>query len=371
MSLKEIFCQDKAISVLQRAYAAGRSAHAYIFTGPEGVGKEKTAIEYARLLLCKAAVVEDDFADSCRQCESCKLIDTGSHPDYSLIYKELLEFTREGKGKKTPVDLPINVVREFLIEKISQKPTLSKRKVFIVRETEKLNASSQNALLKSLEEPPAYCTIILLCTRPEKLLPTTKSRCQMIRFSTIDQERIVEQLRQMDTESTHARYFARLAQGSLGLACQWARFQSGDTDLFQTKKRVLDSIADFRLDEALELAEGFLQDSKNLSADWAKADVQTSKTDINRRAHKTIIRIIISAFYDAMKTAVDPNSELINFDQKERIEELAARFTAEQAAEKIALAAKTILWVDSSVNEKLIFEYLLLNLAVSGTMPVH
>jgi DNA polymerase III subunit delta' len=150
MSLKEIYCQDRAISILQRALASERSAHAYIFAGIEGVGKFKTAFEWAKLLLCESPVTGKDFADSCGRCESCRLLEADSHPDFNHVYKELLEFTREGKGKKTPLDLPIDVIREFLIEKVSAKPSLSRRRVFVISEAEKLNDSSQNCLLKVL-----------------------------------------------------------------------------------------------------------------------------------------------------------------------------------------------------------------------------
>ena len=110
--------------------------------------------------------------------------DAGSHPDFNHVYKELLEFTEEGKDKKTPISFPIDVVREFVIAKASSKPTLSERKIFVVSEGEKLQDAAQNCLLKTLEEPPAYCFIILLCSRLDKLLPTIKSRCQIIRFCT-------------------------------------------------------------------------------------------------------------------------------------------------------------------------------------------
>ncbi len=118
MSLKEVFCQDRAIDVLQRAFASDKWAHAYIFAGPEGVGKFKTASEWAKLLLCAEPVIEDGFADSCGLCPSCRLFDAGSNPDFNHVYKELLEFTRDNKDKKTPVDLPIDVIREFLVAKV-------------------------------------------------------------------------------------------------------------------------------------------------------------------------------------------------------------------------------------------------------------
>ena len=365
MSLKEIFCQDKAISILQRALAAGKSAHAYIFAGPEGVGKFKTAREWAKLLLCKNPVIENGFADSCALCQSCRLFEAGSHPDFNAVYKELLEFTKDNKDKKTPVDLPIDVIREFLIEKVSTRPTFSQSKVFVVSEAERLNANSQNALLKVLEEPPEYCCIILLCTRLEKLFPTVKSRCQIIRFGPIDENRIIDKLKEMGIDGKKARYFARLAQGSLGRPCRWAQLELADANLYETKKDLIDSLSTCEYAEALDLAQWLLDESKKIAAVWAKLDETTSRTDINRRAQKTLIQIIISALHDTMKLNVTPDKEVINFDQKEQIKKLARRFDGEQAAEKIADAYKTMRWIDASVNEKLIFEQLLLNLAVS------
>ena len=90
MSLKEIFCQDKAISILQRGFTADKMPHAYIFAGVEGIGKFKTAREWAKMLLCKNPAAEDGFADSCSSCQSCLMFEAGSHPDFSHVYKELL-----------------------------------------------------------------------------------------------------------------------------------------------------------------------------------------------------------------------------------------------------------------------------------------
>ena len=370
MSLKEIFCQDKAVSVLQRAFAADKMPHAYIFAGAEGIGKFKTAREWAKLLLCKNPVIENDFADSCSLCQSCQFFEAGSHPDFSNIYKELLEFTKDGKGKKTPVDLPKDVIREFLIDKVSTRPTLSQRKVFVISEAERLNAASQNSLLKVLEEPPEYCCIILLCTRMEKLLPTTKSRCQIIRFGPIDEDRIIDKLKEAGLNEKKNKYFARLAQGSLGQACRWAQLEQADANLYQTKKELLDSLSTYEYADSLNLAQWLLQKSKNIADIWADIQKTTSKTDINRRAAKTLVQITISALHDAMKLNIESPQKIINFDQKEQITKLARRFNPEQAIEKINEAYKTALWIDSAVNEKLIFEQLLLNLATSDIIKI-
>lgn len=381
MSLKNIFCQDKAITILQQAFAADKMPHAYIFAGAEGVGKLTTAREWAKLLLCKSPVTENSFADlssaaaapplplrrvdSCGSCQSCQSLEAGSHPDFSIVYKELLEFTKDGKDKKTPVELPIDVIREFLINKVSIKPTLSERKVFVVSEAEKLNDSSQNALLKALEEPPAYCCIILLCTHTENLLPTTKSRCRIIRFGPVDQDIIIEKLSETGLDQKKTRYFARLAQGSLGQACQWAQLEQAGANLYQTKKELLDSLPTYKLADSLDLAYWLLEKSKKIADIWADLLKNASKTDINRKTAKSLVLIIISALHDVMKLNFADPQKIINFDQKEQIKKLAGRFGPEQAIKKISDAYKTILWIDSAVNEKLIFEQLLLNLAPS------
>ena len=370
MSIKEIFCQDKTVDILQRAFASGKWAHAYIFAGPEGVGKFKTAREWAKLLLCQKPVTENDFSDSCGACRACELFEAGSHPDFNHIYKELLEFTKDGKGKAPPVDLPISVIREFLVEKVSNRPTLSQRKVFVISEAERLNRSSQNALLKVLEEPPDYCSIILLCSRFEKLLPTTKSRSQILRFGMIDEDHIIEKLQQTGLEKTQGRYFGRLAQGSLGTAYQWAQLELAGANLYETKKELIRSLASYEIADALSLAEKTLNKSKKIAAAWGDLDKVISKKDINRRAAKTIVQIIISALYDVMNLTVMPTKEVINFDQTEKIKKLSGRFDAELAAEKISDCYKMLHWIESSVNERLIFEHLLLNLAESDRIGV-
>jgi DNA polymerase-3 subunit delta' len=370
MSIKEIFCQDKAIGILQKAFTADKMPHAYIFAGPEGVGKFKTAAQWAKLLLCENPVIESGFADSCGDCNCCRQFDAGSHADFHHIYKELVQFTREGKNKKTPVMLPIDVVREFLLEKIQVRPTLSKRKVFVISEAEKLNAPAQNCLLKALEEPPLFVTIIMLCTRADKLLATTKSRCRMIRFGAVDAQTITEQLEREGLDRQIALSFAAQSCGSLGMACSWAKLEMAGAGMYRIKTNIVDSISNYQYPDSLEVAEKLQKHSKTIADEWFKLEPETSKTDINRRAAKTVIQMIISALHDAMKLNIDPEKHIINFDQKPQINNLARRMDAETLAEKIQNTSHATQWIDSSVNEKLIFERILLNLAVSDTMTV-
>ena len=370
MSFREIFCQDKAIDLLQKAFISGRAAHAYIFAGPEGVGKFRTACEWAKLLLCHDPVIDNGFAEGCERCRSCQLFNTGSHPDFNHIYKELREFTEDGKGKPPPVDLPIDVIREFLIDKVSLKPSLSHRKVFVVDEAERLNISSQNSLLKVLEEPPLYCCIVLISSRLDKLLQTTRSRSQIIRFGPVAEDKIIENLMQTGLDEKLARYFSRLADGSLGMACQWAKLELADAKLYKTKNELVKSLADYEYADALDLADEFLGWGKKIAAVWADIDKATSNTDLNRRALKTIIRMVISVFQDVMGLNLKSAKEAVNFDQKELIEKMSLRCDPEQSAERIAYCYQLLHWIESSVNERLIFEHLLLSLRNFDTIQV-
>jgi DNA polymerase-3 subunit delta' len=372
MSLKDVFCQDRAVSLLRRAFAADRVPHAYIFAGPDGVGKFKTAFEWARLLLCGNPLEKDraESVDSCGACESCRALDANAHPDFNHIYKELLEFTQDGKDKTAPIDLPIAVIREFLVDKVSARPSLSRRKVFIVSEAEKLNKSSQNSLLKILEEPPGRCCIILLCTRLEGLLQTTRSRCRIVRFGPIDEDIILDKLSGAGIDRDRSLYFARLSQGSLGLAEGWAKLESAQVGLYDIKRQVVASVAELKYAEIPELAADLVDKSKAIAAAWADVDKKASRKDIGRTASKSVVGMVISAIYDAMNLTVRPGNEIINFDQKQRINELANRFDTDELAAKVADCCEILRYIEAGVNEKLVFEQLLFNLASSDRMRV-
>ncbi|MEN8126728.1 MAG: DNA polymerase III subunit [Planctomycetota bacterium] len=370
MLLKEVFCQDKALDSLQRAYAAGRMAHAYIFAGDDGVGKFTTAQSWAKMLLCEdkqTAGGKDAFTDSCGVCHSCQLFDAASHPDFRPIYKELVQFTKKGKNKKTPVDMPIDVIREFLIDKAANRPTQGQFVVYVMDEAEKVNAASQNALLKVLEEPPSYCVIILLCSRLDKMLPTTLSRCQLVRFGSIAESRIVERLTAEGIHETEAVFWARFSQGSLGRALAWAQLEIKDATAYALKRELVEKIAALQLPDAVDTAEWMGKTAKKIAAAWIANLDNVSTTDINRRAQKGLIRMVACLFSDVMRAGSESDAPA-NFDQGEYITALAQKIDPETAARNVELCYRMGKWVDSSVNEKLIFEQLLLNLANSDIL---
>ena len=373
MLLKEIFCQDKAIDSLQRAYAAGRMAHAYLFDGDDGVGKFTTAKSWAKMLLCEnKQPISDDpaFMDSCGACHSCQLFESGGHPDFRPIYKELVQFTKNGKNKKTPVDMPIDVIREFLIDKVANRPTQGQFVVYVMDEAEKVNAASQNALLKILEEPPSYCVIILLCSRLDKMLPTTLSRCQSIRFGQVAEDRIIERLTAEGIDPTEAIFWARFSQGSLGRAMAWAQLEIKDTDAYALKTELIEKISFLQLADAVDIAEWMGKTAKKIAAAWTSTSGNVSTTDITRRAQKGLIRMVACLFSDVMRVSSDASVSCVNQDQQGCVTALAQKIDAETAAGNVELCYRMHRWVDSSVNEKLIFEQLLLNLSNSDILSI-
>ena len=239
MRLSEIRHQDRALSILRRALASGRTHHAYLFDGPDGVGKEATALALAARLLCLGRPDDipgqgglfggtdepADDLDACGQCESCTLLGSGNHPDFQVIHRGLhtLHPDRTIRASKG-LFLVVELIRHFLIEPAVLKPTVGPRRVFLIRDAERMNEAAQNALLKTLEEPPGQAVLLLVTSSAERLLPTIRSRCQHLPFGLLPAEFVAEQVAsQANLAAARAQTLARLSNGRLGAALSWHR----------------------------------------------------------------------------------------------------------------------------------------------------
>jgi len=232
--------QDAAIDRLQRGLAADKVSHAYLFEGPEGVGKEMLASRFAQVLLC-AGPIETKVdgrkrIDACGECDDCRIFAAGNHPDYHRVHRMLAKMHPDSLVRnRKATQLGVDVIRHFLIEQALHSPVRGRAQVFVVIEGERMNDSAQNALLKTLEEPPGHSHIIVLTTSAAGMLPTTRSRCQTVCFGPLPTTFVEEMLiRQRKATPAAARFLAEYAEGRLGAA-----IRSHDTGLFEHLPEVL------------------------------------------------------------------------------------------------------------------------------------
>ena len=204
-SFREVVGNRKITEHLQEAISRGRVAHAYLFSGPDGIGKRFVAERFAAALLC-----EKKGSEPCGQCRSCLQMLGGNQPDVTYV-------------TRTKTVIGVDDIREQVNQPMSIKPYAGKYRIFLIDEAEKMNEAAQNALLKTLEEPPAYGVIVLLCSRAERLLETIRSRVVHLPFLPVGDEEIVAFLMEKyQIPDYRARLAAALAGGSPGMAAAFA-----------------------------------------------------------------------------------------------------------------------------------------------------
>jgi len=204
--------QERALRVLRSARARDRLPAAYLFTGPEGIGKRTAALELAASLSCEAG-----GESSCGACRSCHLVRDGRHPDVLVP---------ERSGNLIPKNPPASGGREReasgylseIIPRLQFAPVMGRWKVVLLDDAHEITDTAANFLLKTLEEPPSRTLFILVSAAEHRLLPTVISRCQRVRFSPLAEEQVLAILLRRGTDPALARRAAHLAGGSVGRA---------------------------------------------------------------------------------------------------------------------------------------------------------
>lgn len=232
VALDEIVGHERALAVLGAAIGSGRMHHAWIFHGPQGVGKFTTALALAAALLDPQTQWQKwggrDGAPLPRidpESPVQRMIRAGAHPDLFVVRKELASISSDDRVRQAKqTSIPLAVVREFLVEPASRTRAVTgdsaASRIFIVDEAELLNPQGQNALLKTVEEPPPGVVIILVTPRPDRLLPTVRSRCQRVGFAALTEDEVERLLARRAPELTpeQRRWLAAFSQGSPGAA---------------------------------------------------------------------------------------------------------------------------------------------------------
>jgi DNA polymerase-3 subunit delta' len=330
LSFDGIFAQDAAIGQLRRSIKADRLPHGLLFAGPVGVGKATTAAALAGWFLC-----EKPKADSpCGKCESCRAFSSGMHPDYHIITKELIRY-HDKTGKSKGIDLSIQVIRPEVVDKAAMKAAMGRGKVFIIEQAELMNPAAQNALLKTLEEPPGRSLLILLTDQPGQLLATIRSRCQMLRFAALDDATVLRELQKRGISKSMAADAIQFAGGSLGIALRW--IEDGVIEPAKQLIRQLDEIAAGK--PAAQLPDWFKSAADAYAEKQLERDELSSKDQATREALGLYLRLAADHIRRRLASDSDPQG-------------------LENACEAIDAIGRAEQYIDGNVNVALVFQQL-------------
>lgn len=342
--------QPRAEEILARALARDRVSHAYLFVGSPGVGKTTAAIRLAQALNCRNPATVADDADSrlapCGRCESCLRITAGTHPDVHVIVPQ------SKTGQNVSVDQMRDTRRDAAL-----RPSMGRRKVYIVPNAELMNAEAANTLLKTLEEPSDFVTLVLIAPSVSSVLPTIQSRCQLVRFGLTSPAVIQRALRErFDMTEETAATLARAAGGRVGIAFAWAT----DEGVPEQRNRALELLreAEERRQAArrkpghqvaaLRLAEAF----RELAPGGGPGSAANT-----RSALTTLLDLALEYYRDLLLLSVGaPESALMVTDPAPLLREQAAGTGPEALLQAIETVVESQQFLERNVAPQLVLE---------------
>jgi DNA polymerase-3 subunit delta' len=346
MAFRDVVNQDHAVLLLRTAVRVSKVGHAYLLVGPAGVGRRTLALAFAQLVNC-----ERPDNDACGECGPCRKIGTGNHPDVRVLdiaHAKFLENPgKDYKGK----DIPVDQIRA-LRQDAAYPPYEGKRKVYIIADAERMNPSAANSLLKTLEEPPARVTFILIAESSVALLPTIVSRCQLVRCTFLRADDIERALiERHNIAPARARVLSVLADGRLGRALEWAASEAR----LEARERLLDLLPVLETSDLmarLDAAEALLKEAQR-----AEGDLLPELLDLAEYWYRDLL----------VWKQLAQGGLLTNRDRQEQIERLAPEYTDVSLAARIESIEEAKESLRRNVNPRLVLEKLFLSF---GQTPI-
>lgn len=288
--VEKVLGHEEVIKHLKNAAAMDKVSHSYIFAGEKGSGKKLLAKLFAMTLQCEAHGDEP-----CLQCSSCKKAMNRNHPDIIYINHE-----------KTN-SIGIEDIREKLISDVSIKPYTGPYKIYIVDEAEKMTMQAQNALLKTIEEPPAYAVILLLVNNGSTLLPTIASRCVTLNLKPVRDEVIKKYLmEELHVPDYQAEVSVAFAQGNVGKAKQIAAAEDF-TEMMDAAFRILKRGQDMEVYEMVDAIK-LLSEQKHTIYEYLDLYLVWFRDVLMFKATRQIDGLVFRQEYNDIKSRADKSS---------------------------------------------------------------
>jgi DNA polymerase-3 subunit delta' len=330
-----------AVKWLAQNLAAERVAHAYLITGPHGIGKTTLARALTQALQCTRA------NRPCGECAACQKVARARHVDVQLIEGVPPRFDFEKDPPPPPRQsdrekrtLRIRQIRE-MVRDLSRSPFEGKHKVVILRRFEDAEEEATNAFLKTLEEPPAYARLILTARDTSLLLSTIASRCQILNLRPLAITEVERALiERWQVESDRARLIAHLSSGRLG----WAVRASADAAMLESRRGYLDALENTLQEgraERIARAEG-----------WAKKSAELPD----------LLEMWTGWWRDVLLAQGGDRARITNIDREDALKNAATRFSRAQVCRAIQATRETARYLAQNVNDRLALEVLMLGL---------
>ncbi|OGO36133.1 MAG: DNA polymerase III subunit delta' [Chloroflexi bacterium RBG_16_56_8] len=313
-----------AVDMLRQHVARSAARHAYLFSGPPGLGRRTLALRLAQALNCTHPTAP---GEACWACRDCRQIESMQHPDLTIIQAEA-----EGGTLK------VDQVRE-LRRTVNLKPYQSKYRLALFLRFQEANDNASNALLKTLEEAPAHAILILTADHPEQLLPTIVSRCEVLRLRPLPVSAIEADLKKRGLEADRARLLAHLSGGRPG----YARRLAGDPGLLEKREEHLNDLQTL------------------LPASRVDKFAYAEKLARDKESMRQALLNWLSYWHDVLLRAAQAETPISNLDRNMEIEFLAGKLNLADARRVMHDLELALERLERNVNARLVAEVLLLD----------